>query len=386
MTEPPSALALTPERMPDLARNPFHTYLTMLDSDESSRTMRGCLLRVAALVYPGDPEPDRAKLAESVPWHRLGRAEAVALRSAITAEAKSNGWSLAHTNKHLAALRGVIAQSWEIGHIDADARDRACKVLANVKGTRIAKGRHIKEDETVGLLKATAEKGRPIDKRDAAIISAFHATGGRCSEIAGMRIEQYNRASHGTTFTGKGNKQRGIFLHDDAARYMDEWLALLGTARGPVFRPVDQWNHIGERALTARSLGRIVDKRRMAAGMDPITTHDFRRTLVGDMLDKGVDLATVQLTAGHASPVTTAGYDRRDGERVREAVNRRNLAIHDDSGQAAAEAVPPGEPLTHFLHCWRSPDHHACAVALIERQATEYDELLARIGEAERTR
>lgn len=42
------------------------------------------------------------------------------------------------------------------------------------------------------------------------------------------------------------------------------------------------------------------------------------------------------------------------------------------------------EPLTHFFHCWRFPDHHRCAVALIERQSEENDQLLVRAASAER--
>jgi hypothetical protein len=49
--------------------------------------------------------------------------------------------------------------------------------------------------------------------------------------------------------------------------------------------------------------------------------------------------------------------------------------------QAASEA---DSPLTHFFHCWRFPDHHACAVALIERQGEEIDQQLVRAATAER--
>lgn len=58
-----------------------------------------------------------------------------------------------------------------------------------------------------------------------------------------------------------------------------------------------------------------------AGGMAPGSClHDGRRTWTGDLLDASGDLSAVQGLAGHASPATTAHYDRRPDEvRRREA-------------------------------------------------------------------
>jgi integrase len=103
---------------------------------------------------------------------------------------------------------------------------------------------------------------------------------------------------------------------------LEDWLMIRGDAPGALFLRVHQNGRIAPFAqgqyLTAQAVYNMLARRGRQAGLAAFSPHDFRRTVIGDLLDAGVDIATVARMMGHADIKTTKRYDRRP-EQVRQA-------------------------------------------------------------------
>ncbi|WP_084965317.1 tyrosine-type recombinase/integrase [Thermoactinospora rubra] len=294
-------------------RDPYHVYLDSLTSPESRRTMRGCLDRIARILT-GDPAASGAGL----PWHRLRYEHTVRIRTILTEQ----GWSAAYVNKHLVALRRVLKEAWRLGLLAAEDYARATD-LAPVRQARLPAGHHI-PPEVVGAALAACEES-PAGVRDAALIAVLYSTGCRRSEIAGLRLADYDPAARSLRVRGKRDKERLVYLTAEAVGLVERWLAVRGEHPGPLFGPFTKAGTLRPRPLSGQGIADILTRRLGQAGAPRRTAHDFRRTFIGELLDAGVDLATAQALVGHSSPATTARYDRRPEKRRREAVDRLRL-------------------------------------------------------------
>jgi site-specific recombinase XerD len=86
--------------------------------------------------------------------------------------------------------------------------------------------------------------------------------------------------------------------------------------------PVNRGGRIlTDQRLTGQAIRAILARRAAKANVAALSPHDLRRTFVGDALDRGADLAVLSKLAGHASPTTTARYDRRPEAAKRKAAD-----------------------------------------------------------------
>lgn len=83
--------------------------------------------------------------------------------------------------------------------------------------------------------------------------------------------------------------------------------------------------HNPGRRSTSGSRLRDPDRRARAAGVKDFSPHDLRRSFVGDLLDAGADLATVQRLAGHAQPVDDGALRPRGDKTKRQAGELLNV-------------------------------------------------------------
>ncbi|WP_051704057.1 tyrosine-type recombinase/integrase [Glycomyces sp. NRRL B-16210] len=306
--------------VPRPGADPYVAYLDSLGSAESRRTMRGCLDRIAQLLS-GDPEAAGA----GQPWHLLRYEHTSRLRAVMI----DSGWSGAYVNKHLAALRRVLKEAWRLDLMAAEDYQRACD-LPPVKAQRLPVGQQVDAEALGAALYACDADPGPAGARDAAVLATLYSTGCRRSEIASMRLVDYDGAERSIRIVGKGNKERAVYVTEAAQARLERWMAVRGNTPGALFCPINKAGRLrrtGNRlpAMTGQAIADLLTKRLVEAGQRRHTPHDFRRTFIGELLDAGVDLAITQSLVGHASPATTARYDRRPARRSREAVDRLQL-------------------------------------------------------------
>lgn len=297
--------------IPQTTINPADAYIAALASPTSRTTMRSRLNVVARMLGAAD--------SSLIDWSTLSAASVAAIIGSMSGSAATK-------NQTLAALKGVARTAWRIGMMSTDDLQRIRDVGA-VRGSRVLAGRDIERDDLRKLLSVCKGDSSPAGARDAAMFALAASCGLRRIELAALTIANIHEDRGDEVeirFIGKGNKERSAYVFNGALKAFRAWLSVRGTAGGALFCAINRGSVIDvEHQLSAVALHKIFHKRTAQAGIDSdISLHDLRRTWVGDLLDKGVDIVTVAQLAGHADVRTTQRYDRRPNAIRRAAAAR----------------------------------------------------------------
>ena len=169
------------------------------------------------------------------------------------------------------------------------------------------------DNKSLELLLKAPNTSKKDGLRDKAILEMLFSTGLRVSELAKLNRDTINLERKEFSIVGKGSKERIVFLSEDAAEWVTQYLK----NRRDDFRPlfiryqgeIDPTDHGEAMRLTVRTIQRIVEKYVKKLGLSvKATPHTLRHGFATDLLINGADIRSVQEMLGHSNISTTQIY------------------------------------------------------------------------------
>ena len=179
-------------------------------------------------------------------------------------------------------------------------------------------------DELARLLERLP-RTTPIEKRDRALVYFLISTGCRISEALGLERTDVPRQGNRLVVTGKGAKQRAVYLTEDAKKAVDEYLDGRDDTSMALFINYDRSVALGgDRRLTAAGARHVVKRLRRELGAWSFKSpHVARHTAATSLLEvTGGDVRLVQEVLGHANLNTLQGYTKIVDSRKQDAYRK----------------------------------------------------------------
>jgi integrase/recombinase XerC len=163
----------------------------------------------------------------------------------------------------------------------------------------------LKERDVEKLLRASAGwKTNWLNIRDRAIMELLYASGMRRAEVVTIELRHVDLATRTIQVMGKGRKQRLVIINRTTAAALRDYLNV---------RPRSEHTnvflgHTGKR-LTPRHIWEIFRRFQRVSGVKAkASPHTLRHSFATHLLERGVDLKTIQDLLGHESLATTQIY------------------------------------------------------------------------------
>lgn len=160
-----------------------------------------------------------------------------------------------------------------------------------------------------------------VRKRDLAIILLFLNCGLRLNELTNIKISDFKEDT--INITGKGNKERTIYLNSVCNNAIDDYLKIRPDIKDPYLFISNRNTKISNRTVQRRVEFYLND-----AGLDTtvFSVHKLRHTAATLMYKYGdVDILLLKEILGHENISTTQIYTHVDNEGLRDAISKNPL-------------------------------------------------------------
>ncbi|HEX6487658.1 MAG TPA: tyrosine-type recombinase/integrase [Candidatus Dormibacteraeota bacterium] len=181
------------------------------------------------------------------------------------------------------------------------------------------------DGEELARLLAALPADTPLARRDRALVYFLISTGCRISEALALDRTDVPRQGNRLIVTGKGSKQRAVYLTADAKAAVDDYLMQRSDTSLALFINLDRRARPGaDHRLTPAGARHVVNRLRAQLGAWSFKSpHVARHTAATSLLEvTGGDVRLVQEVLGHANLNTLQGYTKIVDARKQDAYKR----------------------------------------------------------------
>ena len=230
---------------------------------------------------------------------------------------------LSHFRKLLESLHAMRPDNIQIEQMYKQVKLLKIKRSASEKLER-ERPQHALTPQQVYQAFQVFEGDKKQDSRNRCLLAILLYCGLRRAEAAALQWQDIDlETSLVKVHHGKGDKDRTIPILG-GLHYIRDWqeCSLGRTFVFCGFRKGDKLRE--DKPMSTNAIWEVVKKLEMAIGLDGLSPHDARRTVITNLLNNGASVSDVQFVAGHVNPQTTLGYAQiKDAKEVAGRINKK---------------------------------------------------------------
>lgn len=186
-------------------------------------------------------------------------------------------------------------------------------------------------EESEALLDAVEnDRESPFRVRDYAIITLFLNCGMRVSELVGINLGDIDPQLRSMRVTGKGNKERIIYLNDACRQALGAYLEIRKSAKYASVNDKGVFISRFEQRMSVKTVQSMIYKYLNMAGLESkhYSVHKLRHTAATLMYQSGnVDVRVLKEILGHEQLNTTQIYTHVSNQNIEDAMAQNPLSV-----------------------------------------------------------